>query len=113
MKTIIAGSRTITDSSILYEIVKKIPWVITEIISGGAKGVDTMGERFADEYCFPLKRFPANWTKFGRGAGHVRNAEMAMYAEALIAIWDGYSKGTANMIDLARAKGLKIHVEMV
>jgi hypothetical protein len=111
MKTIIAGSRTITDISILYRMV--LPWDITEVVSGAARGVDMMGEEFAFDMGIPVKRFPANWTKFGRGAGFIRNAEMALYAEALVTIWDGYSKGTANMIDLGRAKGLKIHVEMV
>jgi hypothetical protein len=113
MKTIIAGSRTITDISILYRVIKCLDWKISEIISGGAKGVDMLGEQFAFEYSIPVKRFPANWTKFGLSAGMIRNAEMAMYSQALVAIWDGYSKGTANMIDLARAKGLKIYIEMV
>lgn len=113
MKTIIAGSRSITDISHIWRTCANLPWIITEVVSGGARGVDMLGEHFAFDNMLPVKRFPANWTKFGRGAGHVRNAEMAMYAEALLAIWDGYSKGTANMIDLARAKGLKIHVEIV
>lgn len=110
MRTIIAGSRTISDTSILYKL--DLIWNISEVVSGGARGVDMMGEAWAFDMGIPVKRFPANWTKFGRSAGHIRNAEMAMYADALVAIWDGVSKGTANMIDLARAKGLKIHVEM-
>ena len=113
MKTIIAGSRTINDLSILYRAVDKIDWNITEVVSGGAKGVDMLGEQWAFDTGIPVKRFRANWTEFGRGAGHIRNSEMALYGEALIALWDGYSKGTANMIDLARAKGMKIHVELV
>lgn len=110
MKTIIAGSRNITNVNYLYT---ELPWPITEVISGGARGVDTLGEQWAFEHGIPVKRFPANWSKFGRGAGHIRNAEMALYADALIAIWDGVSPGTGNMINLARSKSLKIHVEMV
>lgn len=113
MKTIIAGSRSIKDISEVYLAVDKIDWLITEVVSGRAPGVDRLGEQWANDIGVPVKLFPANWAKFGRGAGHIRNAEMAMYADALLALWDGISSGTGNMIDLARAKGLKIYVEII
>lgn len=69
-----------------------------------------MGELYAAESDIPLIRMPADWTRYGRGAGKIRNIEMALVADALVAVWDGYSKGTGHMIDCARAKGLKIHV---
>ncbi len=113
MKTIIAGSRDINDMDKLYKALISVNWPITEVVSGGARGVDMLGEQWAFDKGIIFTRFPANWEKFGRGAGFIRNAEMANYAEALVAIWDGCSKGTGNMIDLARAKRLKIHVELV
>ena len=61
----------------------------------------------------PVKRVPANWEKFGRSAGHRRNAEMAQYADGLVAFWDGLSPGTRSMIDLAKGRGLKVHIEMI
>lgn len=113
MKTIIAGSRTITDPKIVYDVLSNYGGEITEVVCGGAKGVDSIGEQWAKEHNIPVTKFLPNWTKYGKGAGHVRNAEMALYADALIAIWDGHSFGTANMINVARASDLKIHVEML
>jgi len=110
MKTIIAGSRVINDYLIVREAIKESGFKITEVVSGGARGVDSLGERWAKENNTPVKRFPANWDKHGRGAGPIRNDEMANYAEALIAIWDGKSKGTEDMIKRARGKCLKGYV---
>lgn len=83
-----------------------------EIVSGKAKGADTIGEWFAgmNTNQIKVKGFPADWDKYGRGAGPIRNREMAKYADALIAFWDGKSKGTENMIETARNLGLKVKV---
>ena len=87
-----------------------------EIISGTAKGADTLGERFASNYGIKVKRFPANWDAYGKSAGYIRNKQMAKYAVSdggygvLIAFWDGKSKGTKHMIDLARKHGLIVYV---
>ena len=72
-----------------------------EIVSGGARGADKLGERYAKEHNLRLKIFPADWDKYGKRAGYIRNTEMAEYANCLIAFWDGKSKGTAHMIVLA------------
>lgn len=72
-----------------------------EIVSGGARGADKLGERYAKEHNLRLKIFPADWDKYGKRAGYIRNTEMAEYANCLIAFYDGKSKGTAHMIDLA------------
>lgn len=112
MRVIIAGSRNITD----YILIKKaivesgLKDDITEIISGGARGVDSLGEIYANEYDIPIKRFSVNWNKYGKRAGYVRNQEMAMYGDALIAIWDGKSKGTSHMIDIAEEMGLHVFI---
>ena len=88
-----------------------------EIISGTAKGADTLGEQFAFNYGIKVKRFPANWNAYGKSAGYIRNEQMAKYAVSdgsygvLIAFWDGKSKGTKHMIDLANKHGLTVYVE--
>ena len=113
MKTIVAGSRKITSLVIVYRGIQSAPWFATEIVSGGAQGVDRAGEKYAEDTGTPLKVFPADWNKHGRGAGFIRNAQMAEYADALIAIWDGESRGTTHMIETAKRQGLVVHVVTV
>ena len=115
MKVIIAGTRTITDKAILAEALMACPKdiVITEVVSGCANGVDTLGELFAAEFNIPVKKFPAEWDAFGKAAGPRRNEQMARYADALIAVWDGQSRGTLDMIAKAKVRGLKVYVHQV
>jgi hypothetical protein len=114
MKVIIAGSRTITKYKEVEKSIKhalfRFRGEITEVVSGGAKGVDKCGEQYAKKNKIPFIRFEANWREFGRAAGPMRNKKMAEYADALIAIWDGRSRGTRNMIDLAIEKNLQYFV---
>ncbi|MBP1743646.1 MAG: Phi18:3 [Firmicutes bacterium] len=87
-----------------------------EIVSGGARGADRLGEAFAQERNYKLKIFRADWERLGKIAGFVRNEQMAVYASeashtgVLIAFWDGKSEGTSNMITLAFRYGLKVYV---
>jgi hypothetical protein len=111
MKTIVAGSRDITEFHIVKKAIKDSGFEITELVSGGARGVDGLGEKYARESHIPIKQFIPDWDKFGKSAGHKRNSQMADYADALIAIWDGVSKGTAGMIADATRKGLKVYVK--
>ena len=115
MRTIIAGSRGITKLSIVWKAVDASGWrkEITTVISGTARGVDQLGERFARLYSIPVERHPAQWDVYGRSAGHRRNEEMARCADALIAIWDGRSPGTRSMIGYAQKYGLKVFVYYV
>ena len=113
MKTIIAGSRGITNYYILIKAYMQCPFDITSVVSGCARGVDTLGEKFANDNSLPLEKYPADWDTYGKRAGYIRNTEMADNAEALLAIWDGESRGTKHMIDIAREKGLKVFVYMV
>lgn len=113
MKVIIAGSRTITDPKILAEAITASGFEITEVVSGGAQGVDTLGECWASDNGRKVTCFPAKWKIHGRSAGPIRNGQMAEYAEALIAIWDGKSRGTQNMIVQAKCLGLKVYVHRV
>lgn len=112
MKTIIAGSRGITDPEIVVEAIESSSFKVTEVVSGCARGVDELGECWAEAVGVPIKQFKPNWD-LGKVAGLIRNAQMAEYAEALIAIWDGKSKGTQNMIKEARKRDLKIHVHYI
>jgi hypothetical protein len=102
MKLIIAGSRTILTPWFAIEGLVQSTGIkrsdITEIVSGTAKGIDQSGEVLADSIWHkPLKKFPADWDKHGKAAGPIRNKEMAEYADALLLIWDGESRGSANM----------------
>lgn len=110
MKVIIAGSRDITDYRQVEAAYLSSNMVITEIVSGGARGVDSLGEQVAKNFGIPVKVFPADWNKYGKRAGALRNIQMANYAEGLIAIWDGKSKGTKHMIDEANKLGLSVYI---
>lgn len=112
MKVIIAGGRDFMDFELLYTSCKKILGnkEVEEIVSGCAKGADRVGEKYAEFNKIQIKKFPAEWDKYGKAAGYRRNKDMAEYADALIAFWDGKSKGTKHMIDLATANKLEVHV---
>jgi hypothetical protein len=113
MKTIIAGSRDVTDYEYVTQACRDCGWEITSVVSGTAKGVDILGERYAEENGLPLFRFPADWTRYGKRAGYIRNSKMASVADALVAVWDGSSRGTEHMINIAKETGLKVYVKIV
>jgi len=112
MKIIIAGSRNFNDYNLLKTSCDNLLTQFTniEIVSGTARGADKLGERYAREKGYDIKQFPANWDKHGKSAGYIRNDEMAQYADMLIAFWDGASKGTKHMIDLANKRGIKVEI---
>lgn len=116
MKTnriIIAGSRTAPEED--KELFLKVSRILSqissediEIVSGTARGADKFGENYAKQMSIPIKQFKPDWDKFGKSAGMIRNKQMAEYATHLILIWDGKSKGSANMKREAEKQGLKI-----
>ena len=110
MRTIVAGSRKIEDYKVVDRAISLSKFTITEIVSGAARGVDRLGEKYAVTNNIPTKQFPAEWDKYGKSAGYRRNEQMAAYADALVAIWDGSSPGTRHMIDTAHQQGLKVFV---
>lgn len=123
IRIIVAGGRDFRDYDLLEETLDKYIENLSKneevhitIISGGARGADTLGERYANIRGYHLLRFPANWDKYGKRAGYIRNAEMAKYAVAddsygvLFAFWDCESRGTKNMIETAEKYGLEGHV---
>jgi hypothetical protein len=114
MRVIVAGSRTYEDFPAISRAIEDSGFRITQLVSGACRtGVDALAEHWASYRNISIKRFPADWDTHGRAAGPIRNAEMAAYAEALIAIWDGRSRGTKNMIDEARKRRLPIFVRLV
>ena len=127
MKIIIAGSRTIFDNEYdnkfnnlepdhyYQQICKAIEasgWSPSIIVSGTARGVDQLGEKWAEENYIPIERHPAKWDMYGKAAGYIRNQEMALCSEALIAIMlkDNPTRGTTHMINLAKHNDLKIFI---
>jgi len=112
MRVIIAGGRSFKDYNRLCSVCDYMLQNQTdiEIVSGTAMGADKLGEQYAQERGHKIARFPAEWDKYGKSAGFKRNEEMAEYADALIAFWDGNSKGTKHMIDLAEKHNLKIKI---
>lgn len=113
MRVIIAGGRDVHDYNLVLDAVDKCPFRISAVVSGGATGVDRLGEQYATEMNLPLHIYFADWKTKGKAAGPIRNAKMAENADALIAIWDGKSKGTKNMIETAEKRGLPIYVKRI
>lgn len=110
MRVIIAGSRTITNPFTLEMAIEKSNMQITEVVSGGAKGVDTLGVLWAQRNKIPIKLFLPDWPLHGKSAGPIRNRAMAQYAQGLIAVWDRQSRGTRDMIEQARLYGLRVYI---
>jgi len=112
VKVIIAGGRDFVDYATLCLFCDKALSGVEniEIVSGTARGADKLGEKYARENEYNLSFFPADWEKYGKSAGYKRNRAMAQYADILIAFWDGESKGTRHMIDLAYEEKLTVVV---
>lgn len=114
MRVIVAGSREIADLATVARAIEYSGFKVTEVVSGRARGVDRLGEAWADANGVPVKPFPAQWRRadgsVDKGAGHKRNEQMAQYADALVAVWDGKSTGTEDMIRRADKRGLSIYV---
>lgn len=113
MKLIVAGGRYFNDYTLLMY---RLDYFLSEvkepieIVSGKAQGADTLGERYARENSYPVKEFYAQWNQYGKRAGYLRNKDMAEYATHCVCFWDGESKGTEHMIQLAKEYNLPIRV---
>jgi hypothetical protein len=113
MRTIVAGSRWGIEYTDVVNAIQNCGWAPSLIISGGASGVDSHGEHYAVSHGIPFEVYRADWKKYGLAAGPIRNTEMGKNADSLIAIWDGESSGTKNMVTVARKMGLKIYEKVV
>lgn len=114
-KLIVAGGRDFND----YERLSEVLWDMStisyadkdvSIVSGMARGADALGHRFAKENNVVVYEFPADWDKYGKRAGFIRNEEMGRFSDGLLAFWDGQSKGTAQMIQFMHSLNKKVHV---
>ena len=106
IKLAIVGGRNFSDYQYLKRSIDELKekYDIVEIVSGGANGADTLGERYAKDNKIPTKIFPALWEKYGRSAGFKRNIQIIDECDMVAAFWDGFSKGTKHSIDIARAQ---------
>lgn len=115
-KVIVAGGRNFNDYDYLesklnyYLSKKRNEGYNIIIISGTANGADSLGERYANNKGYDIKRYPAQWDKYGKSAGYKRNVEMANVADACIVFWDGISRGSKHMIDIAKTKKLPLKI---
>lgn len=113
VKIVVAGSRSINN----YDLIRKnLDEIILEedivdrsitIVSGGARGPDKLGERYARERNHKIDKYPANWKEYGKSAGYIRNKKMASVADIVVCFWDNRSPGTKHMIDLSIAESHK------
>ncbi len=110
MKIIVAGGRDFSNYELLS---RKLDVILSrqkdiQIVCGEARGADALGRRYAEERGYTVLSYPANWEKYGKSAGFRRNEEMARVADALVAFWDGKSKGTCNMIQLMKNRPTRV-----
>lgn len=123
LKVIVAGSRSIKNEALVEQVINQAfntwmsndqenwkKYVGPEIVSGGAYGADWLGEKYALKNSFKCTVFHADWEKYKKAAGPIRNQQMAEYADGLIAIWDGKSKGTKHMIDCMNKLNKMVYV---
>ncbi len=113
-KVIIAGGREFDDYPLLEKTMDNLlsnVKVNIVVVCGMARGADSLGEKYAKSKGYQIDYFSADWKLYGKRAGYIRNEQMAKNADALVAFWDGQSRGTKHMIDLARKYNLKVRVK--
>ena len=113
MKVIVAGSRNIENKAEVARAIESTKLKITEVVIGNARGVDAIAENYANIIHANIKVFPAETEKYGKPAGHIRNEQMTKYADALVAIWDGQSTGTRDMIRAMNKEGKPVYLYLV
>lgn len=111
-RVIVAGGRYFNNYKLLTE---RLDYYISNksnvvIISGTAKGADSLGEKYALEKGLETERYPADWNSHGKSAGYIRNKQMSEVADAVICFWDGKSRGTKHMIDIAISKEIPLKI---
>ena len=112
-RVIVAGSRDFDNYEFLAQKMDKLLQNITDeiaVVCGEARGADTLGKKYALERGYHVYSYPAEWDTYGKRAGYMRNVTMAENADALVAFWDGESRGTKHMIDIAKQYGLSVRI---
>lgn len=107
MKLAVVGSRDFDDYEFLKKMLNYHP--CTQIISGGARGADTLAKRYAAEHGIPIKEFIPDWDTHGKSAGYLRNRQIIDASDELVAFWNKISRGTKHSIDLAENAGKPIY----
>ena len=112
IRVAIVGSRGFSDSRLLASTMCTVleHYTITEVVSGGARGADTLGEQWAKAHGIPTRVFLPDWNRFGRSAGFRRNRDIIDNCDLCVAFWDGQSRGTKSSIDLAKQAGKRVLV---
>ena len=114
-RLVVAGSRNFNDYGLLCTTLDEVVGELKSeynitIVSGTANGADRLGEKYAEKHGLKIERHPANWGRYGRGAGPIRNAEMVKESDGVIVFWNGESSGAKNIIDCAKAENHLIKV---
>ena len=123
LRIIIAGSRSFRNYEFLCGVLDRFiklyntKYHSVVIISGTAKGADSLGEEYAESHNYNLVKFPADWNKYGKSAGYIRNCTMADYAKLAeeshcIVFWDGISRGSKHMINICKDKGIPCLIKL-
>ncbi len=112
LKVIVAGGRDFQNYNLLSEKLNKLFSQRNDvvIVSGMARGADSLAVKYAEEHKLRVSEFPAQWLKHGNSSGFRRNVEMAKFADACVCFWDGKSVGTKHMIDTAKRMNLNVRV---
>jgi hypothetical protein len=115
MRIAVIGSRTITDYDLVEKTILEHLKIseISLVVSGGAKGADTLGELFAKKHNLETKILYPDWKKFGRSAGFIRNKDIINECDIVFAFWNGASRGTKNSLDIAERMHKKIILKKV
>ncbi len=110
----IIGSRTFTNYKSLVDAVNSLitdeKYEVAKIVSGGAEGADKLGKKYAYDHSYEYLEFPADWEKFGKAAGYIRNKQIVESSDVILAFWDGKSKGTKHSIDIAHSMDKPVYV---
>lgn len=106
MRVAVIGSRGLS----VQDLGKYLPEGTTEIVSGGAKGVDTSAKEYALFHGIKLTEFLPEYDKYGRGAPLKRNITIIEYADVVLAFWDGHSRGTKYVIDNCKKRSIPVHI---
>ena len=110
MKLAIVGSRSLDNYETVKNAVDSLSTEVTEVVSGGAKGVDSFAERYASEHDIPTVIYKPEWAKYGKRAGYIRNKDIVERADFVLAVWDGESRGTLDSINHARKLGKPVKI---
>ena len=116
MRLLVAGSRGVEDREAMLKAIRSVttgnrPDLV--ILGGCPRGVDAMALRWAEKNHYPVDLYPAYWDKFGKAAGPIRNKTMVQEADHVVVVWDGKSRGSANVIKIATELGKPLTVVQV